>query len=133
MRRKSHIQLIDSVSPSASSQSSQVVFCDDPVARYADIAWVLTAGAATLVGNIQLVGGADPAKLYPLLTGTLLSPAATGVATTSLGTDGKSVFSTAPNGSFGVLRIPEPPPYIGVIYTYASGGGANRMQIKAVY
>jgi hypothetical protein len=128
-RQKSHVQLVDSVSLSATSKP---VHCFDPQAQYVDVAYTLDVTAANLVGTLTLVGGAEPdaATMYPLTTAALLSPAVSGAAYAS----GVVTFSTVAIGTArGLLRVVDPPPYVAAVYVYTSGGGTNRARVKAVY
>lgn len=129
-RQLSHIPLIDA----ASLDQTAVVTCFDPLARYLTLAYRVDVTAKTLAGTITIKGGADPdpATHYTLTTATLASPAGTGAAYAS----GVVTFATPfPDigTAYGMLRIADPPPYVSVVYDYATGGGTNRLRVKAVY
>lgn len=127
-RQKSHIPLIDA----ASVDQTAVVTCFDPLARFIDIAARLDSTVATLSGTLTASGGADPdpATHSPLVAATMFPAALTGAALSN----GVVTFSTVGIGAkYLMMRIPDPPPYVSVAYDYTSGGGTNRLRVKAVY
>lgn len=129
-RQLSHIPLIDAVS---ADQKSVVVSCFDPLTRFLTIAYRLDSSVATLAGTLTIRGGADPdpATHFALTSGLTAFNTISGAAAPS---SGVVAFTTVAIGSaYGLLRIADPPPYVSVEYDYTSGGGTNRMRVKAVY
>lgn len=128
-RQLSHIALIDAVS---ADQNSDVVTCFDPLTRFLTIAYRLDSTSADLVGTLTIKGGAEPdAATHTALTGAAVFPAALAGATLS---NGVLTFATVATGSkYAMIRVSDPPPYVSLAYDYTSGGGTNRLRVKAVY
>ena len=128
-RQISHVPLLDAVS---ADQSSDSFTCFDPDTRLLTIAYRLDSTTADLAGTLTISGGAepDPATHSPLV-GAAVFPAALSGATLS---NGVVTFATVGTGArYSMIRIADPPPYVSVAYDYTSGGGTNRLRVKAVY
>jgi hypothetical protein len=128
-RQLSHIALIDAVGV---DQNSDVISCFDPLTRFLTIAYRLDSTVADLVGTLTIKGGAEPdAATHTALAGAAVFPAALAGATLS---NGVLTFATVGTGSkYAMIRVSDPPPYVSLAYDYTSGGGTNRLRVKAVY